>query len=83
MSNVDRDTFLKPCPFCGETELLKVELIEHDAERRPLGFRWTGHVVCLNCFAKCGTHGFNFDADSARKTTISAWNRRAYELDKL
>lgn len=68
---------LKPCPFCGESELLKVEVIDHGEEKRPFGYRWTAKVVCLSCFASCGTHGFQHNEEDAKRMVKRAWNRRA------
>lgn len=68
---------LKPCPFCGEKELLEVETIDHGEEKRPLGFRWTAKVSCLNCSACCGTHGFQRNEEAGKRMAIRAWNRRA------
>lgn len=67
---------LLPCPFCGESELLKVEAIDHGEEKRPFGFRWTAKVVCLNCFASCGTHGFQHNEENGKRMAIRAWNTR-------
>ena len=69
-------TELKQCPFCGETELLKLEITDHGIEKRPLGFRFTAKITCLNCFGSCGTHAFQHEGESAKRAVIRAWNRR-------
>lgn len=72
-------TELEPCPFCGnnETHLLEIGAIDHGYEKRPHGFRFTGYVTCLNCFAKATGTSFHWDEDSAKSAAIRAWNRRA------
>lgn len=67
---------LKSCPFCGESELLKIEATDHGEEKRPFGFKWSAKVVCLNCFASCGTHGFQHDIEAGVRMAIRAWNTR-------
>lgn len=67
---------LLPCPFCGESEMLQVEAIDHGEEKRPFGFRWTAKVVCLNCFASCETHGFQHNEENGKRMAIRAWNTR-------
>lgn len=64
---------LKPCPFCGESEMLEVEAIDHGERKRPIGFRWTAKVVCLNCFASCGTQ---HNEENGKRMAIRAWNTR-------
>lgn len=66
---------LKRCPFCGGT-MLTLETKDHGEEKRPFGFRWTAKVTCLECFASCGTHGFQRNDENSRKAAIRAWNRR-------
>lgn len=68
---------LKPCPFCGEQELLELEICDHGENKRNLGYRFTARVVCLSCFGQCGTHGFHKDGEIAKRAVSRAWNRRA------
>lgn len=74
--NPELNSELKSCPFCGENELLEVEAIDHGEEKRPFGCRWTAKVVCLNCFASCGTHGFQHNEENGKRMAIRAWNTR-------
>ena len=67
---------LKPCPFCGG-EMLKIEVNDHGTEKRPFGFRFTAKVICLDCFASCGTHGFEHNEEAGKRMAVRAWNRRA------
>lgn len=64
---------LKPCPFCGEAEWLRVEIA---VDRSPNLFPYSGRVVCLNCFASIGSHGFEQTEKEAKNKAILAWNRR-------
>ena len=66
---------LKRCPFCG-SEMLDVEVKEHTKENRPFGYRFTAKVICLECFASCGTHGFQRNEFDGKRMAIRAWNRR-------
>lgn len=77
----DRVIELKPCPFCGEQELLEYEVVDHGEGKRPLGFRFTAKVTCLGCFASCGTHGFHHDGESSKRAAFRAWNRRVGDSD--
>lgn len=70
------DYKLLPCPFCGESELLEVEAIDHGHEKRPIGFRFTANVTCLSCFGSCGSHGFQRDEDAGKRAAVRAWNTR-------
>ena len=74
---------MKSCPFCGECEMIEVEAIDHGEEKRPFGFRWTAKVVCLNCYASCGTHGFYQDEEEAKRMAIRAWDKRRGDADDL
>ena len=58
---------LKPCPFCGEKENIKVGEV-------PIG-------NYANLFYKvtCRTCGASSGLDRDKETIIKAWNRRAYE----
>lgn len=67
---------LKPCPFCGEQEMLKCEVIDHGEEKRPFGFRFTAKVTCLRCFGSCGSHGFQRESETSKRAAVRAWNRR-------
>ena len=67
---------LKPCPFCGKDDLLRVEAVKH--ESRP-AFPYIGIVTCLNCFGRIMSHGFSETAEAAKEEAVIAWNRRAYK----
>lgn len=54
---------LKPCPFCGEKENLRVS-----RSHRSLIDYW--YVWCLKCEATNGKH-------SSKAKAIEFWNRRA------
>lgn len=64
----DRVEELKPCPFCGETNLRVT--FSHEAGRWDI---W--QVECeACCVSKDGALGFV--GDDARKSAIAAWNTR-------
>lgn len=54
---------LKPCPFCGETENLK---IKRDSQLAPCN-HW---VMCYECCSRGGS-------ENTRGKAIAAWNKRA------
>lgn len=61
---------IKPCPFCGSTEIHIVEWVSNGHE--------IALVECMVCEAK--TRGFKKDPiESHEKKAIMAWNRRANE----
>ena len=71
-------TELKPCPFCGKTNLFvgteeEIELQDEEDEN----YRVNSHTYCVCCDMHkggCGaSSGFRFTVDEA----IEAWNRRA------
>lgn len=66
---------LKPCPFCGST----------DVESCPLGERPDGktHLVYYVACNNCGSNGpltpaykYNVSPDKARNASINLWNWR-------
>lgn len=63
---------LKPCPFCGSTKL-----VINFNDRSPNLFPFSSHVLCLNCLASVGSHGFEQTKGEAKEKAIVAWNRRA------
>jgi len=69
---------LKPCPFCGETYIIK-----GDFDFRGDGpDKFPNDVVCSGCgIGYCG-HDFKGQGDAA---VVNAWNRRAdaAEIDRL
>lgn len=56
---------LKPCPFCGSTDV-------HITEA------WPHYAFCLECGIKMQPAGCDF-AEDGIKATAEAWNRRAAE----
>jgi Lar family restriction alleviation protein len=62
---------LKSCPFCGYD---KVSLQLND--RSPNPYPYSAHVLCLNCLASVGTHGFATTKDEAETMAVRAWNKR-------
>lgn len=67
---------LKPCPFCGEQMMFEVRARDHGEKARPYGYRWTAEVVCLRCFARACSHGFEGTEETAIRRATEAWNRR-------
>ena len=67
---------LKPCPFCGNNNLLEVRIKDHGNINRPYGYRYTGEVTCLSCFASVVSHGFEATAEEAEQSVRQSWNRR-------
>lgn len=67
---------LKPCPFCGKNDLLRIKAIKHDHRST---FPYIGVVTCLNCFSRIMSHGFSETPEKAKKEAVIAWNRRAYK----
>lgn len=63
---------LLSCPFCGGS-WLTVNI----NDRSPNLFPFAAHVLCLNCLASVGSHGFEQTKTEAEAEAISAWNRRA------
>lgn len=61
------DLIIKPCPFCGSTELI----ID----------RCTARVRCRNCYATSGliTKLLGEYKKSDQNAPIKAWNVRSYE----
>lgn len=60
----DRDTKLKPCPFCGS----EAELYSYQSNKDFLCSKLYG-VFCKNCICKT-------DVSSVEKIAIENWNRR-------
>ena len=67
---------LKPCPFCGESELFAVKAKQHE-DRYDDAPKWTATVTCCRCLAEACNHGFDWTEDEAIEKAIKAWNRRA------
>ncbi len=65
---------LKPCPFCGKSDLLEIMTHERNV---PNMYRWTADITCLHCFGNASAHGFYITEDEAKSEAIKAWNRRA------
>lgn len=65
---------LKPCPFCGSSQL-SVQV----NDRSPNLFPFADHVLCLHCLASVGSHGFEQTEKEAKAKAIMAWNRRYQE----
>ena len=63
---------LKPCPFCG-----KNRLTINFNDRSPNLFPFSAHVLCLNCLASVGAHGFEQTKAEAQARAVASWNRRA------
>lgn len=62
----DVDYIVKPCPFCGSTEIM----IE----------KCTTRVRCKNCFAQSGLISkFTKKGVPEELAPLLAWNSRAYE----
>lgn len=62
---------LKPCPFCGSTDVEVINALEEQPEMELIGLtkdNW--NVVCNECHAFGGTQRTEAEA-------IEAWNRRA------
>ena len=68
---------LKPCPFCGKS-MLTIEF----NDRSPNLFPFSAHVLCLNCLASVGSHGFEQTQHEAELKARAAWNRRAAPENK-
>lgn len=68
---MEKQTELKPCPFCGGTNLDVLNVLEENPEYELFGMtkdNW--NVVCNSCYGYGGTRRTVFEA-------IEAWNRRA------
>lgn len=62
---------LKPCPFCGGTNVEVLNALENQPEMELVGLskdNW--NVLCNDCYALGGTRRTAVEA-------IEAWNRRA------
>ena len=68
---------MKACPFCKNDRMFEITSVQHSEKARPYGYRYTGSVTCLSCFASTKSHGFEKTAEAAEKAAIKAWNRRA------
>jgi Lar family restriction alleviation protein len=68
MPDMDKPVELKPCPFCGGTNIYA------DHYNHTAGLRW--RVVCLNCMAMVDPGWFQ-----QKYMAIDAWNRRRGEQE--
>lgn len=62
---------LKPCPFCGSSDVILNrggKTLNHRAEECR-----TVYVICNDCEAKSS---WQFDDEENRKFVIASWNRR-------
>ena len=67
---------LKPCPFCGRDDVLRIKVVKHDG--RP-NLPYIGFVTCLNCFGRIMSHDFCETEELAQYNAIFAWNQREYK----
>ncbi len=67
---------LKPCPFCGNTDII-VNTAERGDRTR---FKWFARVFCADCFADTTNHGFDFTEEEAKQKAVKAWNRRIHPI---
>lgn len=61
-------TEIKPCPFCGGTDML--------VETYPLGEKYRTGIVCRSCLGGMDTMKSYPTSDEARSKAEEAWNRR-------
>ena len=74
------DTQLKPCPFCGDSNIF----IDSTERGDRTECKWTAKVFCANCFGEVTNHGFDWTKEEAEQKAINAWNRRvAKDTDVL
>ena len=72
---MEKQTELKPCPFCGGTRIEVINALEQQPELELIGLskdNW--NVVCSDCCGCGGTRRTAFDA-------IEAWNKRYGDTD--
>jgi len=62
------DSWLKPCPFCGESAKIDISDSPHDNS--------SYFVQCMTCYARSAYYsGYECGCDAEQKA-INAWNRR-------
>jgi Lar family restriction alleviation protein len=60
----------KPCPFCGGSEYLSLEIVDHQD-----GYGFSGALACLKCQAY-GPWAVDPIEATAERQAVELWNRR-------
>ena len=70
---VETKSDIKPCPFCGKTQII-IDSQEHTD--RDNSYRFTAKVFCSYCNGTMPTQGFEKSREEAEALAVKAWNRR-------
>lgn len=76
----DQKETLKPCPFCGGSNLkLNFNISEYGAYGEK---QFICEVRCYKCGATLTNYGRNADPCIVKQDAIRQWNSRIYENEK-
>lgn len=69
---------LKPCPFCGSTNLIASDTVKHKVSNGVKFPERVAFVECMTCSAAAGFYTTKeYGVKIALEKAIEAWNRRA------
>jgi Lar family restriction alleviation protein len=69
---------LKPCPFCGGTEVK----LDCEARNRTGEYVFKYEIRCLSCPAIFNENAWYLDPCEAKQDIIDKWNTRLYENEE-